>query len=49
MERIAAFDIETFCPIEELPQEDLLYLVGRKDNLSKDKLYRVCKRQVGRK
>jgi len=40
MERIAAFDIETFCPIEELPQEDLLYLVGRKDNLSKDKLYR---------
>jgi len=40
MERIAAFDIETFCPIEELSQEELLYLIGRKDLLSKDRLYR---------
>lgn len=41
MERVAAFDIETFCPIEELSQEDLVYLMGRKDTaLSKEKLYR---------
>lgn len=40
MERFVAFDIETFCPIEELSQEELLYLIGRKDLLSKDRLYR---------
>ncbi len=40
MECVASFDIETFCPIERLSQEDLLYLIGRKEHASKEKLYR---------
>ncbi len=31
MGKIASFDIETFCPLDELTEEDISYLKGRKD------------------
>ncbi len=36
----AAFDIETFCPIEKLPQEDYIYLRKRKGYSSEEDFHR---------
>ncbi len=36
MGRVAVFDIETFCPIEEIEEEDLNYLQNRRDYKSQE-------------
>ncbi|WPM31424.1 ribonuclease H-like domain-containing protein [Hydrogenobacter sp. T-2] len=40
MEKVVSFDIETFCPTEELTGEELLYLRGRKDYNSEEGFHR---------
>lgn len=40
MGKIASLDIETFCPIEELEEEDVIYLKGRKDYHSEEDFHR---------
>ncbi|MCX8163887.1 MAG: ribonuclease H-like domain-containing protein [Aquificaceae bacterium] len=37
---VTAFDIETFCPLEELKEDELLYLKGRKDYSCEEDFYR---------
>lgn len=40
MGKTASFDIETFCPIEELEKEDIEYLKGRRDYKSDEDFHR---------
>ncbi len=40
MEKIVVFDIETYCPVEELDEKDIEYLEKRKDYQSKEKFIR---------
>ncbi len=40
MSKTASFDIETYCPIEELTEEELEYLKGRRDYASQEEFYR---------
>ncbi len=40
MKKVVSFDIETFCPTEELTEQELSYLRGRKDYPSEESFHR---------